>query len=85
MNLNFHLVSQDKVCSPIFEGGLGIKNLRAFNRALLGKWLWHFGSQRDAWWRVMVDAKYGSLWGGWCSLELTSASGVGVWKNIRKG
>ena len=33
----YHLVSWDKVCSPIFEGGLGIKNLRVFNRALLGK------------------------------------------------
>jgi hypothetical protein len=32
-----------------------------------------------------VDSKYGSLWGGWCSLESTGAFGVGVWKNIRKG
>jgi hypothetical protein len=31
-----------------------------------------------------VDSKYGSLWGGWCSLEPTGAFGVGVWKNIRK-
>jgi hypothetical protein len=31
-----------------------------------------------------VDSKYGSLRGGWCSLESTSAFGVGVWKNIRK-
>lgn len=35
----YHLVSWDKVYSPIFKGGLGIRNLRAFNRALLGKWL----------------------------------------------
>jgi hypothetical protein len=41
-------------------------------------------SKRDAWWRVVVDSKYGSLWGGWCSLESTCAFGVGVWKNIRK-
>jgi hypothetical protein len=33
----YHLVSWDKVCSPIFEGGLGIRNLRMFNCALLGK------------------------------------------------
>jgi hypothetical protein len=81
----YHLVSWDKVCSPISEGGLGIRNLRAFNRALLGKWLWCFGSKRDACWRVVVNSKYGSLWGGWCSLEPTGAFGVGVWKNIRKG
>jgi len=64
---------------------LGIKNLRTSNRALLGKWLWRYGSERDAWWRVVVDSKYGSLRGGWCSLEPTGAFGVGVWKNIRKG
>jgi hypothetical protein len=35
----YHLVNWAKVCFPIFEGGLGIRNLRMFNRALLGKWL----------------------------------------------
>jgi hypothetical protein len=34
---------------------------------------------------VVVDSKYGSLWGGWCSLEPGGAFGVGLWKNIRKG
>jgi hypothetical protein len=32
-----------------------------------------------------VDSKYGSIRGGWCSLEPLGAFGVGVWKNIRKG
>jgi hypothetical protein len=83
----YHLVRWDKVCSPISEGGLGFRNLKTFNRALLGKWLWCYGSERDAWWRVVVDSKYGSLRGGWCSLKPTGAFGVGVgvWKNIRKG
>jgi hypothetical protein len=27
----YHLVRWDKVCSPIAEGGLGMKNLRTFN------------------------------------------------------
>jgi hypothetical protein len=34
-----HLVEWDKVCSPMDEGGLGIRNIRRFNQALLGKWL----------------------------------------------
>jgi hypothetical protein len=33
----------------------------------------------------VVDSKYGSLWGGWCSLEPTAVFGLRVWKNIRKG
>jgi hypothetical protein len=32
-----------------------------------------------------VDSKYGSLWGGWCSLVPAGAFKVGLWKNIRKG
>jgi hypothetical protein len=54
--LKYHLVRWDKVCSPISEGGLGIKNLRTFNRVLLGKWLWRYGSERDAWWTLNTAA-----------------------------
>jgi hypothetical protein len=35
----FHLVKWAHICSPRQEGGLGIRNLRTFNLALLGKWL----------------------------------------------
>jgi hypothetical protein len=55
-----------------------------FNRTLLGKWLSRYGMERDAWWRVVVDSKFRSLWGGWCSVE-PRAFGVGLWKNIKKG
>jgi hypothetical protein len=33
----FHLVSWSKVCTSIFEGGLGVQNLLVFNWALLEK------------------------------------------------
>jgi hypothetical protein len=74
----YHLVSWVRVC--ISKGGLGIRSLVVFNRALLGKWLWRFGLERDAWWRVAVDSKFGSLWGGWCSREVVGAYGAGLWK-----
>jgi hypothetical protein len=81
----YHLVNWAKVCSPTSEGGLGIRNLRMFNRALLSKWLWWYGIERDAWWRVVVDSKYDSYWGGWRSFESTKGFGVGVRKFISKG
>jgi hypothetical protein len=34
-----------KVCRPLEEGGPGIKNLRDFNMALLGKWVWKIKSE----------------------------------------
>jgi hypothetical protein len=38
-DFKYHLVKWDKVCTPIDKGGLGIRNIRRFNQALLGKWL----------------------------------------------
>jgi hypothetical protein len=59
-----YLVRWDKVCSLIDEGGLGIRNMRRFNQALLGKWLWRFAHEEGAWWRSVLVAKYGAFWGG---------------------
>jgi hypothetical protein len=36
VEFKYHLMSWSNVCSPISKGGLGIKNLMVFNRALLG-------------------------------------------------
>jgi hypothetical protein len=43
----YHLVSWSKVCSPIFEGGLGLWNLLMFNLALLRKWLGYYVHERE--------------------------------------
>ena len=56
-----------KVCSPIQARALAIRNLRCFNEALLGKWLWRFGSEKDVLWRTVIRVKYGSEEGDWCS------------------
>jgi hypothetical protein len=81
----YHLISWAKVCSPISAEGLGIRNLRMFNCALLGKWLWRFGIERGAWWRTVVESKFCCLRGGWCSHVPTGAFGVELWKNIQNG
>ena len=62
-----HLVGWDKACALIANGGLEIRKLTTFNKALLGKWLWRFGKEEDRLWRRVVASKYGVEWGGWTS------------------
>jgi hypothetical protein len=81
----FHLFSWNKIRSPISEGGLGIRNLRLMNQALLGKWLWRFAHKKEAWWRKILVAKYGVVWGGWRTREPSGSHGVGLWKYICRG
>jgi hypothetical protein len=83
--VKLHLVDWDMVCSPIFEGGLGIRNVRKFNQALLDKWLWRYAHEERACWRSILVAKYGSSWGRWRSCDITESHGVGLWKFICMG
>ncbi|RZB94304.1 Nucleolin 2 isoform G [Glycine soja] len=46
------------------KGGLGIKDLKTFNTALLGKWRWDLFQQQGELWARILDSKYG----GWRSL-----------------
>jgi hypothetical protein len=71
----YHLVRWSMVYSPISVGGLGVRNLLRFNNARLSKWLWRCGLEREDWWIVVVDSKYESLRGGWCSSEPIGACG----------
>jgi hypothetical protein len=48
-----------------------------FNRALLGKWLWRFAMEREVLCRNVVDIKYESMRGGWCSNEVGGPYCVG--------
>ena len=52
------------VCKPHEFGGLGIIDLKLFNLALLGKWIWRLGSDKGGLWKEVLVSKYG----GWRSL-----------------
>jgi hypothetical protein len=47
--------------------------------------LWRFATERDALWRKVVEVKYRSMAGGWCTNQVMRSYGVGVWKHIRRG
>ena len=84
----FHLVKWVNVCALLSLGGLGIRRLRLFNKALLGKWLWCYGLERDALWRRVIEGNCANEWkrfgGGFTSLVLGPYE-VSLWRNIRQG
>ena len=79
-----HLVNWDIVCSSKEKGGLGIRSLSNFNKALLGKWNWRFVMEENSFWRNNIRLKYGMEDGGWFSNTPRGSYGVGLWKDIRK-
>ena len=79
-----HLVKWDIVCSSKVKGGLGIRSLSKFNKALLGKWNWRFTMEENSVWRNIISLKYGMEDGGWFSNTPRGSYGVGIWKDICK-
>ena len=52
-------VSWGDLCKPKEEGGLGFKDIRMFNYALLSKWRWQLISQEVGKWKEVLLSKYG--------------------------
>ncbi|XP_026396984.1 uncharacterized protein LOC113291698 [Papaver somniferum] len=50
-------VSWLKICNLKENGGLGIRNLRLVNKALLAKWHWRYAREKQALWRRIVCEK----------------------------
>lgn len=60
-----HLVKWEEVIKPKAVGSLGLSNLEFKNWAILAKWWWRFGEEREALWRGIIVAKYGEDEWGW--------------------
>ena len=69
-------VKWEPVCLPKEKGGLGLKDIRTFNLALLAKWKWILFQHHGQLWARVLESKYG----GWRSLDTTSrATNDSIW------
>ena len=69
-------VKWDTICLPKQKGGLEIKDISLFNKALLGKWWWNLMQQNSEIWAKILDSKYG----GWRALaEGKRAPKASIW------
>ena len=74
--------SWDKVCKSQVFGDLGIIDIRNFNLALLGKWIWRLGTDKGGLWKEILVSKYG----GWRSLREGGKVSRGSlwWKDLKQ-
>ncbi|GKV37508.1 hypothetical protein SLEP1_g45534 [Rubroshorea leprosula] len=58
-------VSWERVCRKKECGGLGVKDLRKFNLALMGKWWGRLAKGEEGLWGKVIRGKYGDNGGQW--------------------
>ncbi|GFZ18132.1 hypothetical protein Acr_26g0014010 [Actinidia rufa] len=79
-----NICQKEVLCYPKKGGGLGIRDLALFNKALLRKWIWRFARGEDKLWCRVIEGKYGTVRGDWRSKDIIQSHGTGIWKGIMK-
>jgi len=74
-------IAWSSVCLTKEYEGLGVKQLREFNSALLGKWCWRMLMDREGLWYRVLAARYGEEAG---TLEVGGQSGSLWWTELVK-
>ncbi|CAN1151748.1 Transposon TX1 uncharacterized 149 kDa protein [Linum perenne] len=80
----FHWADWTTAKTPIGRGGLGIIDIKTFNETLLGKWIWRYATERDAWWRKLIVKKFGIGCSDWYPKTDLDASCFSVWSRIAR-
>lgn len=76
------MVSWTKIKKDRKFGGLGVRGLRNMNDALLLKWWWRFGSEKEALWRQVICSKYKMNINNWFPLMEANGNTSLAWKDI---
>ena len=79
------LVAWDLVVRSKEKGGLGLRNLKKKNLALLGMWPWRFPREQQFLWAKVIKSKYGIQNNGWDTKVITNGFFQNPWKFISQG
>ena len=75
-------VDWNSVCLSKEVGGLGVRRIRKFNNALLGKWCWRLLVDKERLCYRVLKARYGEVRGrhvsGWLQIMCNVREGVGL-------
>ncbi|GKV48455.1 hypothetical protein SLEP1_g55268 [Rubroshorea leprosula] len=58
-------VKWEKICKKKEEGGLGVRDLRKFNLALMGKWWGRLAENKEGLWKKIIMERYGDGGNHW--------------------
>ncbi|GKV08962.1 hypothetical protein SLEP1_g20531 [Rubroshorea leprosula] len=76
-------VKWEKVCKNKHYGGLGVRGLRKFNFALMGKWWGRLARKEQGLWDKVIASKYGRSGGHWLDW-VREGRGIGSlwWRDV---
>ncbi|GKU94281.1 hypothetical protein SLEP1_g7800 [Rubroshorea leprosula] len=78
-----YCIGWDKVCKKKEEGGLGVRDLRKFNLALMGKWWGRLAENGEGMWKKIIGAKYGKGGGHWQDwIKESREVGSAWWRDV---
>ncbi|KAL4179332.1 hypothetical protein AMTRI_Chr13g86770 [Amborella trichopoda] len=77
-----HLVSQKQICSDKKKGGLGIRDIRKQNWALLRKWWWRLADNENQLWTQVIRSKYKISSQKWLPKTDSYSTRSGIWKTL---
>lgn len=75
-------IKWNRICFPKNKGGVGVIDIKIKNKSLLAKWSWRFTLEREALWRKIIAAKYGSTMLQWRFRTSNTRDMSVVWKGI---
>jgi hypothetical protein len=78
-------IKWDNICLKREKGGLGVRRIKEFNCALLGKWVWRILEENESLWCRVLQAKFGQEGGRVSFMEGVGSNWWRALNQVRSG